>query len=180
MLTSTNEVIYNIWNTFAGQNSTLSGPGNDTGTYNPNEIPQSVFDQNLTTKYTSYGTCNRYSSNLPQCGVNTGFYVSLQRGAVLLKSVRFCTTNARPERDPRTITIEGSNQPSATLLLGSSWTLIYNGSSGLDLDPGRTSYGTMQTISNNLMTYQSYRFLITSIRNMSNSVSYSEVELYGF
>lgn len=161
-MTNTNEVVYGVWNTSADQNSILAIPGNDTRTYNPSETPQNVFDQNFTTKYTSYGTCNKYSNYSLQCGVNTGFYVSLQRGTVLLKSVRFCTANARPERDPLTTTIEGSNQPSAGLLLGSSWTLIYNSSSGLDFDPGQNTCGTMQTISNNLVTYTNYRCLITS------------------
>lgn len=62
VLTSTNEVVYGLWNTFVGQNRILSTPGSDTGTCNPNEILQNVFDQNITTKYTSYGISNRYSN----------------------------------------------------------------------------------------------------------------------
>jgi hypothetical protein len=43
--------------------------------------------------------------------------------------------NSLPARDPMTITIEGSNQPSSVLLFGSNWTLIYSGTSGFDSDP---------------------------------------------
>jgi hypothetical protein len=78
------------------------------------------------------------------------------------------------------ITIEGSNQSSSALLFGSSWTLIYNGSSGLDSDPGRYTFGLTQFISNNVISYESYRLLITSKRSLSNAVQYSEVQFLGY
>ncbi len=107
--------------------------------------------------------------------------LTLKRGISLLASIRFCAAPSLPERDPMTITIEGSNQPSSSaLLLGSSWNLIYNGSSGLNSDPGRTSFGMTQTIPNNVLWYNSYRLLITSKRNISNAVQYSEVQLFGY
>jgi len=79
-----------------------------------------------------------------------------------------------------TITIEGSIQPSSALLLGSSWTLLYNGSSGLDSDPGRSSEGVIETVTNIISSYNSYRLLVTSKRNSSNAVQYSEIELFGY
>lgn len=180
LLTSIHEVIYGLWNTTAGGSSTLSSPGSGTGNYNPNETPQNIFDQNRTTKYTNYGPCNGTSGSFSQCGTNTGFYLTLQRGTSLLTTIRFLTAPSLPERDPMHITVEGSNQPSSALLLGSSWTLIYNGSSGLDADPGRSSFGVTLVIANNIVWYNSYRFLVTSIRNMSNGVQYSEVEMIGY
>ncbi len=180
LITSTNEIIYGLWNTTAGVNSMLSSPGNSSGNYNPNEIPSNAFDQNITTKHSSYGICNRTASGSLQCGTNTGLYLTLERGISLLTSIRFCAAPSLPERDPMTITIEGSNQPSSALLLGSSWNLIYNGSSGLDSDPGRANFGMTQAISNNALWYNSYRLLITSKRNISNAVQYSEVQLFGY
>jgi hypothetical protein len=180
LLTSTNETVYGLWNTTAGDSSILSIPGSSIGNYNPTETPQNVFDQNSTTKYTSYGICNQSSISLLECGANTGLYLTLQRGASLLAGIQFCTANSLPERDPMTITIEGSNQSSSALLLGSSWSLIYNGSSGLDSDPGRYSFGVIEIIPNNVVSYESYRLLITSKRGMSNAVQYSEVEFLGY
>jgi hypothetical protein len=59
---STDEVIYGVWNTTAGTSS---------GNYNPNEIPQYAFDQNITTKHSSYGICNHNSSSAAlECGAN--------------------------------------------------------------------------------------------------------------
>jgi hypothetical protein len=159
----------------------LSSPGNSSGNYNPKEIPQNAFDQNITTKHSSYGICNSSSaSGLLQCGANTGHYLTLGRGTSLLTSIRFCAATSLAERDPMTITIEGSNQSSSALLFGSSWSLIYNGSSGLDSDPGRANYGVTQAIPNNARWYNSYRLLITSKRNISNAVQYSEVQLFGY
>ncbi|CAF1068284.1 unnamed protein product [Rotaria sordida] len=179
LLTGKNETVYGLWNTIAGGNSTLSTPGSSIGNYNPNETPDRVFDQNSTTKYNSYGACNVTFGNAPQCGLNTGLYLTLQQGALLLTGIRFRTANSLPERDPIKITVEGSNRPSSALLLSSSWTLIYNGSCGLDSDPGRYSLGVTEIISNNVVPYDSYRLLITSKRNLSSAVQYSEVELLG-
>ena len=78
-----------------------------------------------------------------------------------------------------TITVEGSNQTLSVLDLGSSWTLIYSGSSGLTPDPGRGFYGTTQTFSNSI-SYSSYRVLVTSVRNITYAVQYAEVELIGY
>ena len=180
MLTDKNEVIYGLWNTTVGSDSRLSSPGNDTGTYNPNEIPHNAFDQNSTTKHSSYGICNRSSYSLPQCGTNTGVYLTLNRGVSLLTSVQFCAALGLPPRDPMTITIEGSNRSPSALLFGASWNLIYSGSSGLDIDPGRTNLGVNEPISSSTLWFNSYRLLITSIRNASNAVQYSEVQLFGY
>jgi len=116
----------------------------------------------------------------PTCGINTGFYVILQRGAVVMEGLQFCTGNDNPPRDPITMTLEGSNQTGSALMLGSSWSLIYNGSCGLDVDPGRESLGQIQTFSNNFIAYSSYRILITSKRGSDYAFQYSEMELFGY
>jgi hypothetical protein len=154
--------------------------GSSVGNYFPSEEPDNILDKNITTKYTNFGTCNASTlSNSITCGVNTGFYLTLQRGASLLLSIRLCTALSYPQRDPMTITVEGSNQTLSVLNLGSSWTLIYNGSSGLTPDPGRGSYGITQNFSNSI-SYASYRILVTSMRNITYAVQYAEVQLIGY
>ena len=176
LLTGNNETLYPIYNSGVGQNSSASTAGLIAGNYNPSEPAINIFDQNLSTKYLNYGTCNAVTT-AANCGLQSGFYFTAARGLSLLKSFRFGTGNDYPERDPFTITIEGSN---ATILtLGSSWTLIYNGSTGLESDPGRSTFGVTQNLSNTIWC-RSYRVLATSKRAASSSVQYSEMELYGY
>ena len=89
---------------------------------------------------------------------------------------RFCTANDAAARDPMSITLEGSNQTGTDLNLGSSWTLLYSGVSGLQVDPGRSQYGS-RVYFNNTMVFQSYRLLITSKRDLENSMQFSEFRL---
>ena len=173
--------IEGLWNTTAGGDGTLSSPGNGTGNYNPQEIPQYVFDSDSNRKHNSYGFCNKSStSSSPICGLNTGFYIKLQPYPSLLIAFRFRTANNLIERDPLIITIEGSNQNSSNLLSGSSWTLIYNGSTGLETAIDRFQFGTTQWLSDNWLWFQSYRILVLTKRNSSNAVQYGEMELYGY
>ncbi len=53
------------------------------------------------------------------------------------------------QRDPMTVTVEESNQPTSALILGSNCTLIYNGSTSHDSDPGRYNFGIMQNMTTN-------------------------------
>jgi hypothetical protein len=151
------------------------------GNYFVGQGPEVVFDQSANTKYVNFGACNStYGGTVIQCGQNTGLYLTLQRGSSLLVAFRFWTANSYPLRDPMNITIEGSYQPQPALILGSSWTLIYSGSSGLDIDPGRLSFGQMQWLLNNTVWYSSYRLLIQSKRGVGNFAQYSEFELFGY
>ncbi len=179
ILTNTNETIYPLWNTTAGGNGILATAGSGVGNYYGPEPYQNIFDRNASSKYTNFGNCGStlYTAT---CGTETGVYLTLQRGASFLVAIQFSAANNLPERDPLTVTIEGSNQSSSVLALGSSWTLIYNGSTGLNPDPGRYANGIVEYIPNNVISYASYRLLITSIRNISDAVQYSEVKLLGY
>jgi hypothetical protein len=180
-LTTANETVYGIWNTTAGHNSSPSSSGSSVGDYYPVHSPDNVFDNIYTDKYLNYGVCNStVGGTTLVCGWNTGLYVSPQGGALLLCAFRVCTADSYPQRDPIYLTIEGSNQPLSTLTLGSSWIIIYNGSSGLDVDPGRSTCGVAQWLSNNSIWYASYRILVTSKRAVGNFVQYSELELFGY
>lgn len=133
----------------------------------------------MDTKYNSFDSCYFLAVSEPSCGPQTGLYITLNRGSSLLRSFRFCTASDYSSRDPMTVAIEGSNQPNSTLMYGSSWTLIYNDTTGLDTDPGRKIYGMMQNLSNSDW-YTSYRFLITSIRSSDSSTQYAEIQMNGY
>ena len=166
-----------IWNAVAGgnsQNAYESSTG--VGTYGMGQSPTGLFDNKPSTTYTSRG--NISNSNSPLAGLNTGFYVTVGPCLSVLHGFVFTTYTGSSARDPLDITIEGSGSAS-NLNLGTSWQLIYSGTSGLFPDPGRRLPGTLQSISF-IQSYQSYRILVTSKRsNTSNSVSYGGVQFYG-
>ena len=181
VLTLKNETVYGVWNTSAGGNSIDVSIGNYNayeGKHTSGEGPSNVFDQNANSKFLVSGDC-MCGNNTALCGVKTGIYLTLVRGATLLTGVQFCTGNDGAERDPMTITIEGSNDiSSSALTLGSSWTLIYSGTTGLITDPGRRANGTIQYFSNSSW-YKSYRILVTTKRGINCIVQYSEIYLLG-
>ena len=174
-LTGTSETVYGIWNTVAGGSSIAASAGLSRGNYPTPESPPNLFDGNANTKYTSFGSCASNSDPSVACALDTGFYLTLQRGISLLQGFRIRTANDLPDRDPLTITIEGSNDVASSLTSGSSWTLIYTGVTGLSVDPGRLSWGSYQFLSN-LVPFSSYRFLITSKRGVTDATQYADVE----
>jgi hypothetical protein len=151
------------------------------GTYWPTQPPIDAFDNDLTTEYTNHGNCN-YSSSTQSitCGTNTGFYLTLQSGPMILIGFYFGTNTLYSKRDPLTITIEGSNLNGSALTFGSSWTLIYNGNSGLIPNPGRSAWGKLQTLSSVSISFESFRILVTSKRGVQTCTSYSEFTLIGY
>lgn len=179
MLTTTTEIVYDVWNTTAGGDSTPSTVGTGVGNYYTGQMACNAFDNQTTTKYTSFGTCIFGVVSSLECGEATGLYLTPQQGPSLLLSFQFCTGNDYPDHDPLTITVEGSSQSSSFLTLGSSWTLIYNGSTGLQLISSRNVYDTIQSVSNNSIRYSSYRILVTSKRGNEFATQYSEVKLMG-
>ncbi len=110
------------------------------------------------------------------CGVNTGLYLTLYSGPYNLMAFFSYHTQS----DPLTIIIEGSNQNGSALTVESSWTLIYHGTSGLNPYPGRFTMGTLIILPNVLMSFKSYRLLITSKRAVQTSTSCSEFVLIGY
>ncbi len=171
--------MYAVWNTTAGGNSTPAVSGDYTGTYWPSQPPQNAFDNNITTEYTNHGSCN-YTTGSLTCGTNTGLYLTFNSGPMTLIVFYFITDVDLSERDPMTITIEVSNLNRSAFTLGSSWTLIYNGSSGLTQTLGRSTMGMKQIVSNVSIPFASYRLLATSKRGIQASVSYSEFVIIGY
>ena len=174
-LTGSSETVYGIWNTVAGGSSTEASAGLASGNYPDAETPPNLFDGNANTKYTSFGSCVSNGDPSATCAVDTGFYLTLQRAISILQGFRIRTANDLPDRDPLTITIEGSNDVASLLTSGSSWTLIYNGVTGLSVDPGRLTWGSYQFFPN-LVAFSSYRFLIASKRGVADATQYADVE----
>lgn len=171
-MTGTDETPFGIYETVAGGNSSASTSGRGTGNYPSDENPSNVFDNDASTKYLNFGSCGYYDA-----GLRTGLYFTLKRGLSLVTGLRFYTANDCSDRDPLTVTLEGSNQPAELLPLGSSWSLIYEGPSGLETDPGRMRRGVKQSFPNSI-PYASYRLLITEKRGQESAVQYSKFQLY--
>jgi hypothetical protein len=119
-----------VWNTTAGGDGTIAASGSGVGDYYPGQMPLCACNGYVYDTYTNFGSCTS-SSNAVTCGSNTGFYWTPNRGASLIIGLQICTGGSLPTRDPIIITFEGSNHPTSALHLGSSWTLIYRGPSGL-------------------------------------------------
>ena len=170
-LTRTGDTILALYNTTAGG----STGGKNGSWWQPTEHTPSAIDHNVGTKY-----LNKALGGSAGAGINTGFYVipSISNATVVL-GLHFATANDCPERDPISVTLEGSN--SSDLDLGSSWTLIYNGSTGISAssDPGRMVYAPQQRFLNTV-PYKSYRLLVTSKRGNDNCVQYSEAHIIGY
>ena len=178
LLTSSIEVVNGLWNTTAGGPNSLATLNSGVRYYPSSEGPQNALDQ-TNKKYLSFGNCAVAGANQVDCGINSGFYVTPKQGATLPLAIQFITANDAHDRDPLSITVEGTNATSSALMLGTSWSLIYTGATGLNADPGRQANGQFQCISNSTIWYTSYRVLVTSKRGVSNSVQYSEVNLFG-
>jgi hypothetical protein len=129
----------------------------------------------LNTKFSSRG--NSSSGTNAIAGLNTGFYMTIVQCQPVLIGFRVGNAYNNSDREPITITIEGTN--CATVLTCVNWTLLYNGSAGLDIQEDALDYGEYESISNNNI-FESYRFLVTSKRSSSSFVSYSEVQLFGY
>jgi hypothetical protein len=175
--TPTGYIIYGLYNTTAGQNT-----GGYDGRYPAlAERPSSAVDNNTLTKYVNFGNDGCFVCTVAQPGQNTGFFIiPPTMNYTVAHGLLFATGNDAPNRDPLTVTLEGSNKTDINQLqMGSSWTLIYNGSTGITSDPGRFTYGTPQNFSNTIPSV-SYRLLITSQRGPDLAVQYSEAHILGF
>ena len=181
LLNAVVESVFGLWRTDAGGNGTVSTPGDGEGNYAPDFPATNVFDGDLSTGYASYGTDTRLNRtpNL-NCFSCSGLYWSIQSSPALLTAFRLSVRADFLDFRPTMITIEGSNTNASDLLLGSSWTLIYNGSAGLDHITYAQLVGDMQRVSNNWAWYRSYRLLVTSTQHEDPAVLYSEVEFYGY
>jgi hypothetical protein len=178
-ITRAGDSIMGLYTTSAGQST-----GASNGIYSgPAETPDKAIDGLLSTKYLNFGFQGTTGAVLNQPGFGTGFYVtpSISNASVAI-GLLFATANDYPTRDPITITLEGTNATTtAALNLGSSWTLIYSGPTGIDpiTVPARSTYVPQQNFSNTIV-FSSYRLHVTSQRNISDAVQYCESQILGY
>ena len=157
--------------------SSIATNGSGAGTYPNTQTPDNIFDGKLSTLYTSRGNSSSGSNAI--AGLGTGFHVTVAQCQATLNEFRFATGSRATAEDPMNITVEGSH--CSSLASCATWTLLYQGPSGLETAINRTTFGAKQMIPVP-QRFQNYRFLVTSKRNATQSayVSYSEVELYGY
>ena len=177
-ITAASDFIVAVFNTSAGRST-----GGYNGTFGASEDADNAIDGLLNTKYINFASVGPSSSVVDGPGVDTGFIITPRRSnASVANALQFATANDAPERDPLTVTLEGTNVTGIPAFSsGASWTLIYNGSTGIDpiTPPSRSTYVARQNFSNSI-AYRSYRLLITSKRNQSNSVQYAEANIIGY
>ncbi|MEO6569651.1 MAG: hypothetical protein ABIO94_12875 [Opitutaceae bacterium] len=172
VLTSTDKVV-GLKQTAKAKPNVLSAPGDYGGDGN-DEPPASAIDGDTNTKY-----FNHVQDGTETPGVNTGLVVTPTAGPTIVTAIQFAAANDVEGRDPVKITLEGSNDPKATEAGAKDFAVVYEGPSGLEIDPGRTTFGKVITFDNKV-AYQSYRLLITATRATdADSTQYAEVKLLG-
>ncbi|MEQ1646670.1 MAG: hypothetical protein ABL959_24665, partial [Pyrinomonadaceae bacterium] len=170
-VTAPDNPIVGVGATLGSPTSTASTVGTVPGANNhpATEGPDKAIDNDLT-------VFNKYL-NFAETGIG---FITTPATQTVVTGVHFFTGNDAPERDPLTISIEGTNSPNATTTLNSTWTTVYNGASGLATDPGRRSPGAVVNFANT-SGFTSYRVLVASIRNgaTANAMQFSEIALIG-
>ena len=175
VITQLGDAIVGLYNTTAGAST-----GATNGRYSgANETPPYAIDGLTGTKYLNFGGSGDFYKTVPNAGVGTGFYVTPNISDISIATgLRFATANDAAGRDPLSVTLEGTN--STNLDLGSSWTLIYSGPTGINptADPGRMIFAPQQNFSNRI-PFRSYRLLITAQRANEWAVQYAEAAIIG-
>jgi hypothetical protein len=185
-ITNPGDPIVGIWQTAIGGNSTASTAGTaSAGQYPAAEAPANAIDGRYlgppatpaATKYLNFGTGGAGGVSAITKGQGTGYYVTPAIGSSIVTGIQVATANDAPERDPLTVSIEGSNATGADLALGSSWTVIQSSVNlGIDTNPGRFVLGPAVGFANTT-PYTSYRVLVQTQRASANSTQYGELNL---
>ncbi len=115
-----------------------------------------------------------------------GFTVAPSVGATVITGIAMESANDAPERDPRSITIEGSNDSSITNLTSGTWTTIYANTNipiwnTVFPAPLSDRYQTQTFFFPNVQPYKFYRWTVLGVANptAANSMQIAEVQLLG-
>lgn len=179
IITQLNDAIVGIYDASAGGIAYNSVPGNGTGNYPLGQGPNACIDFANTT-YLNYGNVGYNTSGMTNtAGVGTGVFTTPQVGASIVQSIKFQAGNDSADRDPLSITLEGSNATGTNLYIGSSWTLLYTGPTGLEpFNVTRLAWGDLQNFTNT-QSFTSYRMIVTAQRGVDYCVEFAEMHLYG-
>src|SRR5688572_2569689 len=124
---------------------------------------------NQQTKYLNFDTRN--PNNPP-----SGFVVTPSVGVTRVTGMSVQTANDAGERDPRTVTLEGSNDDTVTTFAGGNWELI----STIEIPPVATRFLTRSFSFENFKAYKHYRWTaVTVAANNGCCMQVAEVELLG-
>ncbi|CAF3082433.1 unnamed protein product [Rotaria sp. Silwood2] len=133
----------------------------------------------LNTTHLNYGnTVVGQSSST--AGVGTGVFTIPVLGPTIVRAIQFTIGGDALNRDPFTITLEGSNTTDSALSVGFSWTLLYSGEAGFNSDSNsviRYYLGQKQNFTNNL-AFTAYCILVTSQRSSDDCTQFSEMHLF--
>ena len=176
-VTAPGDPVTAIYVATVGGNATRSSAGTGTGQYPSAEGPTRAVDGNAATKYLNYGNGSSALSSATK-GVGTGFYVTPALGPSVVTGIRVATGGDRPNRDPLTVSIEGTNAI-GNFDSVATWTLIADDVNlGINADPGRQAFGPIVRFANSA-AYRSYRVIVKSQRGVDNAVQYAEMSLVG-
>ena len=145
--------------------ATQGTPAGNANMFPSNGLPAFTIDDDLASKYRNFGE------------VMTGFIVTPRFGPLtFVTKIRFATAIDSPERDPLTYTLEGTTGDPLT----GTYTLIASGSTGLDTDPGRGTFGPVLSFTG-VGYATSYRVIFPTVRNSAtaDSMQVSEVVIAG-
>jgi alpha-L-fucosidase 2 len=170
---SPDDTIVALKETTRGAPNILAQTGDFGGIGGDTELVTNAIDDNPGTKYFNKGQNDSGSG-----GADTGFVVTPNLGVTTVTGIQFATANDLPDRDPLTVTIEGSTSPDAAKARTKDFTLIYEGPTGLEKTTDRNAWGVPISFTNTA-SYKSYRVLITKMRGGDSigATQYGEVRL---
>jgi hypothetical protein len=171
-IVSPQDAIQGIKLTMKGGPTTFTVNG-DYGGDGTQEPPANALDGSPANKYFCHA-----QNETKDPGVDTGLLITPKIGSSIVTALQFYTANDMADRDPLTVTLEGSSDPQAVTEGFKDFRLIYEGTSGLDLDPDRGNAG-LQISFTNSNAYKTYRLLITKTRAKTDATQYGEVILFG-
>lgn len=125
------------------------------------EQPTAVIDGTTNTKYLNFGK------------TNSGFIVTLGSGSSVAQSAVFRTANDAEGRDPKQVSIYGTNDPISTL--STNWSLISTFDANLPGDRLTTSAPIDFT---NGTAYSSYRVSFDTLKNNNDVAQLDEFQLF--
>jgi hypothetical protein len=115
-------------------------------------------------------------------GIPSGFVVTPGVGKTVLSGLTMQSANDGPERDPKWVRLEGSNDEAPTWETG-SWTVIYENEevpAWTDQFPDGDRFQTQTLIFGDQAPYTHYRWTVVTVQGEgANSMQIAEVELLG-
>ena len=171
-IVSPQDAVQGVKQTIKGGPTVFSQDG-DYGGDGTQEPPSAALDGDTGAKY-----LNKAQDGTKDPGVDSGLLITPKKGSTIVTAFQFYTGNDMPERDPLTVTLEGSNDPTATKEGCKNFTLIYQGTGGLDNDPDRGNSGVQVTFPNTT-AYTTYRLLVTKTRATTDGCQFGEFTLFG-